>query len=87
MGILFQGTVEQIISTIDQKRCATVIVNAKFLDNPLSLFNIKLAWLARNISIFHKIRNGSGPIIIFPYYVNYSKSSHGQYKHGDLKKK
>ena len=52
MGVLFQGTVEQIVSTIETLRCATVIVNAKFMDNSMSLFNNKLAWLTRNISFF-----------------------------------
>ena len=55
-----------------------MIVNAKFLDNSLSLFNNKLAWLTGNISLFHKICNGNCPVIIFPYYVNYNKSSHGR---------
>ena len=32
----------------------------------MSLLNNKLAWLTRNISLFHKICNGNGPIIIFP---------------------
>ena len=45
----------------------------------MPLFNTKLAWLTRNLSLFHKICNGNGPIIIFPYYVNYGKSSHGHY--------
>ena len=69
-----------------QKRCTTVIVNVKFLDNSMSLFNTKLAWLpiddtirTRNLQLLHKICNGNGPIIIFPYYVNYCKSSHGHY--------
>ena len=45
----------------------------------MSIFNTKLAWLTINLSLFHKICNGKGSIIIFPYYVNYGKSSHGHY--------
>ena len=65
-----------------------MVVNTKFLDNWMSIFNTILAWLTRNPSLFHKICNGNGPIIIFPYYVyvNYGKSSHGHYKTGTSRK-
>ena len=66
MGLLCQGTVEQIVLTTEA--LCQVILDAKFQDNLMMLCNTKLAWLpiddiilTRNLSLFHKICNGHGP--------------------------
>ena len=76
MGLLVQGTVEQVVSTIE-----TLHNSATEMPNfwTIQCHFTKLAWLTRNLSLFHKNCNGNSLIIIVPYYVNYGKSSHGHY--------
>ena len=66
MGLLCQGTVEQIVLTTEA--LCQVILDAKIQDNLMMLRNTKLAWLpiddiilTRNLSLYHKICNSHGP--------------------------
>ena len=64
-----------------QKRCARLILDAKFFDNSVKLFT-KLGWLpiddiirSRKLDLLHKISFGHCPDYFIPY-IHYLKDTH-----------
>ena len=64
-----------------QKRCARLILDAKFSDNSVKLFT-KLGWLpiddiirSRKIYLLHKISSGHCPDYFIPY-IHYLRDTH-----------